>query len=98
MIERDQDAVIKGIVAVYVDDEKSPNGFITHVATHKDYRNQGVARRLVEMTMDYCRKTGKTGVDLCTYNPVALSLYQKMGFEVVSQSSDNEWHLHKTLI
>lgn len=98
LIERDQNAVIKGIVAVYVDEEKSPNGFITHVATHKDYRNQGVAKRLVTRTMDYCRKAGKTGIDLCTYNPVALSLYQKMGFEVVSQSSDNEWHLHKTLI
>lgn len=98
MVERDQNAVIKGIVAVYVDDENSPNGFITHVATNKRFRNQGVAKRLITKTMAYCQKVGKTGVDLCTYNPVALALYQKMGFEIVSQTSDDEWHLHRTLI
>lgn len=98
VVERDQNKVIKGMVAVYVDDEKSPNGFITHVATNKEYRNQGVAKRLMVRTMSYCQKAGKTGVDLCTYNPVALSLYKKLGFEVVSQSADHEWHLHKTFI
>lgn len=98
VVERDQNAVVKGIVAVYVDDEKSPNGFITHVATNKEYRNQGVAKRLITKTMAYCLKAGKTGVDLCTYNPAALSLYQKIGFEIVSQTSDGEWHLHRTLI
>jgi lipopolysaccharide/colanic/teichoic acid biosynthesis glycosyltransferase/GNAT superfamily N-acetyltransferase len=97
MIERDQDAIIKGIVAVYIDDEKSPNGFVTHVATNKKYRNQGVAKRLMIKTMDYCKKAGKTGIDLYTYNPIALDLYQNMGFEIVSQSPNDEWHLHKTL-
>ena len=93
-IERDVDGTLKGVVATYVDDKNNTNGFITHVASMRKYRNQGVAKRLVNKAILHCKCVGKTGVNLCTSNPVALKLYEKMGFCVCSQSSSSEWELH----
>ena len=96
--ERDINGNIKGIVAYYVDDKESPNGFVTHVATKKEYRHQGIAKRLMARTISNCKKAGKTGVDLQTSNPDALHLYQGMGFEVSSTSPDGEWYLHCNIV
>ncbi len=83
IFEKDDQNQIKGAVAVYTYDKSSNYGFITFVASNKNYRHQGVVRRLMEKSFDYCLESGKTGVELFTHNPAAIKLYQSMGFEML---------------
>lgn len=92
--EKDGQNVIKGIVAVYVMDKNNPDGFITLVASGHCYRNQGVIKRLMKDAIAYCKQVGKSGIGLFTRNPIALNLYQSMGFCILEDIKSDEKHLY----
>jgi len=83
LFEKDDQNLIKGIIAVYTYDKNSDYGFVTFVASNKQYRHQGIVRRLLEKTFDHCKNAGKKGVELFTHNPAAVRLYQSLGFEML---------------
>lgn len=92
--EKDKQNQIKGMVAVYVQDNSNPDGFITLVASNPKYRNQGVVKRLMIETIEYCKNEGKIGIGLFTHNPIALKMYQNLGFEILDDSNEEEKHLY----
>ena len=53
--------------------------YILNVYTYPDHRGQGLARRLVETIIAYCRETGISTVNLHA-SAAGAPLYQKLGF------------------
>jgi GNAT superfamily N-acetyltransferase len=65
---------------------------IDHVFTHPDERNLGYGSQLMNYFTDFNQKHLKTIVYLYTNNPLAISVYQKAGFEKeFSLISGNYW-------
>lgn len=62
-------------------------GNITRLAVGEEYRNAGVATKLIDKVFSYARKTKLSFVTLevRTSNQKAVSLYKKFGFEVEGQ-------------
>ena len=54
------------------------------MGVHKDYRGQGLGRKLMEKTLEKAKAQGFERIELEVYptNTVAIYLYEKMGFEV----------------
>ncbi len=96
--ERDNMGEIKGIVAVYVFDDSNDGGFITLVATKAKYRKQGVAKRLMVKTINYCKAAGKNKIDLCAYTPVAVNFYKTMGFEITQAESNGKYNMRFNIV
>jgi ribosomal protein S18 acetylase RimI-like enzyme len=55
---------------------------IANIATHPDYRRQGIARALTERAMQHARekKVGNIWLHVRSDNPGAIDLYTKLGF------------------
>jgi ribosomal-protein-alanine N-acetyltransferase len=58
---------------------------IATLAVHPDYRNRGIATRLIESVLLEAEEKGarKAMLEVRTSNQAAQSLYQKFGFQVV---------------
>jgi len=58
-------------------------GYISWVMVHQDYRGRGIAKRLLEKTVEYARKSGmeKVALHVDSTNDQAKNLYIKMGFK-----------------
>jgi lipopolysaccharide/colanic/teichoic acid biosynthesis glycosyltransferase/ribosomal protein S18 acetylase RimI-like enzyme len=83
--EKDDINRVKGVLAVYAKEKENPNAFITFVASGQDFRHQGVVRRLLNTTIEYCKSEGKKSVELFTHNPAAVELYKSMGFVMLEE-------------
>jgi ribosomal protein S18 acetylase RimI-like enzyme len=59
-------------------------GNILNVYTEAAYRRRGLARRLMQMAMDWCEKIGVETVILHA-SPEGRGLYQRMGFEATNE-------------
>lgn len=57
------------------------------MAVHPDFKNRGVASRMLDYAIDYGKKLDyKTiRIDVCIENIPAISLYQKYGFKNVGK-------------
>jgi ribosomal-protein-alanine N-acetyltransferase len=70
------------IVGVTVINETGMGGFIpenilVYIATHKEYRGQGLGKKLMKNAIDYC--SGDIALHVEANNP-AKYLYEKLGF------------------
>ena len=57
-------------------------GQITNIATHPDFRRQGIGERVVRAIIDYASESGLVSISLEVResNAAAISLYEKLGF------------------
>ena len=62
-------------------------GQITNLATHPDYRHQGIGSRLLLSMIDYCGLLGLQGISLevRVTNEDAQTLYERFGFVKVGR-------------
>ena len=76
---------IKGLVIMYANDFEKKYAYIPLVAVSPLYRKQGVVYKLLGESLQYLNTLkGEIQVlGIHTNNPVALVLYQKMGFKSV---------------
>jgi GNAT superfamily N-acetyltransferase len=58
----------------------TPRGYILNVYTEPVYRQQGIARRLIEEILKYCRAQGLTQV-LLHASAQGRAIYEALGFE-----------------
>jgi len=70
------------IVGITVINETGMGGFIpenilVYIATHKEYRGQGLGKKLMQKAIDYCN--GDIALHVEANNP-AKYLYEKLGF------------------
>ncbi|MGA8867870.1 MAG: GNAT family N-acetyltransferase [Candidatus Sulfotelmatobacter sp.] len=57
---------------------------ILNVYTYPEYRRRGIARRLMQTMIDWCRREGFAGVTLHA-SPDGRHLYESLGFEVSNE-------------
>jgi GNAT superfamily N-acetyltransferase len=62
----------------------SPRGNILNVYTNPDSRRQGLARRLMEVALEWCRANGIRAVILHSSNE-GRPLYEKLGFRPTNE-------------
>lgn len=55
--------------------------YIHHFAIHPDYQGRGLSKKLLETSLDYCRKLGhQIKIEVHSQNQKALNLYKSYGF------------------
>jgi len=79
----------------YMRQRNTPEWYIANVTVLPDYRRSGIARRLVQATLDELRnrKARAAFLDVVVGNDPAFKLYKEMGFEEFTQSC--EYQLQK---
>lgn len=81
-------ALCDGRVAAYVGViSVAPEGEITNVATHPDFRRRGLASALLEALKKEASERGIESIflEVRRSNTAARELYQKQGFEVIGE-------------
>jgi ribosomal-protein-alanine N-acetyltransferase len=55
---------------------------LLNICIHRDLREQGVGRKLLQYLLDYARKSGMTDtfLEVRPSNPAAIHLYESLGF------------------
>lgn len=72
------------IIGVILSGHDGRRGYIYHTAVLPDYRNQGIARKLVDNAMDALEKEGINKVALVAFakNEIGNGFWEKIGFTV----------------
>ena len=72
------------IIGVIISGHDGRRGFIYHTAVNPEYRNQGIAKMLVEAAMDALKANGINKVALVVFdrNEVGNAFWEKVGFSV----------------
>ena len=72
------------IIGVIISGHDGRRGFIYHTAVNPEYRNQGIAKMLVEAAMDALKANGINKVALVVYdrNKDGNAFWEKVGFTV----------------
>ena len=86
MLDYDCDKVI-GMVVVYCNDYAGKKAYIPLVGVLHEYRNKGVAKKLMSDAILLAEKRD--------FNPVAVRLYESLGFVVVEHGERS--YLEKTI-
>lgn len=79
-----------GFIAFYCNDEAKELAFITLVLLAPEFRGRGLAKNLINYTLDYCKKNGfkKCGLQVRKDNFSAIKLYEKCGFIIESDNDE----------
>ena len=74
------DNTVVGFVGTWIVLDES---HITNIAVHPTYRKQGIASKLLEELLNYCKNQGCTAytLEVRSSNIAAQSLYEKHGFK-----------------
>lgn len=80
-----------GLVAVYCNDPIRETAFISNVSVHAQHRGKGIARILMQLAIDHTRELGFKSVELDVNEQatIALSLYHRLGFDIVRSSRNS---------
>jgi GNAT superfamily N-acetyltransferase len=62
----------------------SRRAYIANIYTKPDYRSRGIARRIMNAILDWCRAEGIKGVALHA-SPFGRPLYESLGFEPTNE-------------
>jgi GNAT superfamily N-acetyltransferase len=62
----------------------SRRAYIANIYTKPNYRSQGIARRIMNAILDWCRSKGFKGVALHA-SPFGRPLYESLGFEPTNE-------------
>ena len=75
-------------------------GQLRWVVVDPSERSQGIGTQLVDSALDYCREKGRQSVFLETTDglPESQTLFEKLGFNVTSDSLEELWDGHRPLI
>lgn len=79
---------LSGLVVLYCNDTVSLTAYIALVGVSSSYRGQGIARRMIQSSIQIVMAHGFKVLGLHSNNPIAVRLYRKLGFTEVSRESD----------
>jgi len=90
-------AIIKGVVVGWCDIVRKPQEFHSHIGVLgmgiiKDYRRQGIGKKLTLRTIEHAQKNGIEKIELEVFesNVVAKNFYERMGFKVEGIKKDGK--------
>ncbi len=80
-IAMDGDSAV-GMVGFYANDHVSRAAYISVVGVVESHQGRGIAKRMVELSLEECSKSGMKTCFLYTHktNSGAIGMYQRMGF------------------
>ena len=86
-----QDEEIRGLVAGYMNDLENGSAYISLVGVSRDFRNQGLGKKLVHQFVLLCREKQIRSVNLYTHKTTqaAIKMYEGLGFEIDSEGNQN---------
>lgn len=86
-----QDEEIRGLVAGYMNDLENGSAYISLVGVSRDFRNQGLGKKLVHQFVLLCREKQIRSVNLYTHktNQAAIKMYEGLGFGIDSEGNQN---------
>ena len=86
-----QDEEIRRLVAGYMNDLENGSAYISLVGVSRDFRNQGLGKKLVHQFVLLCREKQIRSVNLYTHktNQAAIKMYEGLGFEIDSEGNQN---------
>ena len=73
--------IIKRLPTPKIGNINSTIGYICGIYTNKNYRKQGIAKKLVAKTLEYGKNIGITRFQLSSHNPIAIKMYEDFGFK-----------------
>lgn len=79
-----------GVVACYLNNSDTKKGYITNVSVEKNYQGKGIAKKLVQQTIDkaIALKFKTLFLEVNVNNSSAISLYQSLGFTLNGRVKD----------
>lgn len=81
-LENEDDHIV-GLVVLYCNDEVGKRAYIPLVGVAAEYRNKGIAKKLMTRVIQIVRDRGFKVIGIHSNNPIAVRLYQSLGFAVV---------------
>ncbi len=86
-LESWEDKELAGLVAVYCNDFKTHEAFITMVSVMTKYSGKGIAKELLNRTIEYCKSIDfkKIKLEVRKDNSRAIKIYEKFGFREYEQ-------------
>ena len=76
----EMESEVAGSMSYFTSADASDVGVVEFVTTGENYRRKGVATVLLERLVSHFRARGGQALYLCTTNPAAGTLYEKLGF------------------
>lgn len=73
---------VNGCVAIYCNNFADSYAYMPLLAVRKGFRGKHIGRTLMIAAINYAKENGFKTIGVHTENPVALSLYQSLGFKV----------------
>jgi len=85
-----EDGELVGLVACYLNDQESRQGYITDVSVLETHSGRGIGKRLLEGCEEYARRSGTRSIalEVNVKNTGAISLYEKTGFRLARPGSE----------
>lgn len=74
---------IAGLVVLYCNDQSQRRAYIPFCGVKKEYRNLGIARRLIEKAITITGEKQFKVLGIHSNNLIAINLYRKLGFHLV---------------
>lgn len=80
-----------GLLVLYRRESKQKTAFVTNVSVLPEFCSQGIASKLLEISLDYLRGDGFICAELevSPLNATACSLYEKFGFVACSRTEQS---------
>ena len=79
-----KDEVLRGLVVLYCNNTNERIAYIPLVGVDSLYRGRGIAKNLLLEAIDISKSNGMKCVQVHSNNPIAIKMYQNIGFQIVS--------------
>ncbi len=74
---------ICGLLVLYCNDTDHSQAYVALLGVANEWRGQGIARKLMQEAIRIVQESGFSTLSLHSNTPVAIRLYEKLGFRIV---------------
>ena len=90
----DNDNIV-GLVVIYCNDEDLKESYIPFVAVRREYRKCHIAKSLMTEVENHALEKGMRSIKIRTNNSIALTLYQKLKYEIYDIKYEEDLSLER---
>lgn len=87
---------LAGVILFYANNKETLTSYVSVLSVDENYRKQGIAQKLLNECINYCKKLEFKHIELYTHktNTGAIKLYEKNGFVKYDDTSrPDDWFL-----
>lgn len=88
-----------GFIAYYINDTKKSLAYLTLIVVDSQCHKMGVGSALLKRFIDHASSLGFSylKLEVNKRNTAAMNLFEKYGFSLDSEASDNHWYMAKII-